>query len=192
MNLNQPVLVLNAGMIAIDIVTVRDAICMWYLGKSRVIVEDDVEKIHSISLSIPLPRVISLLKFNRIPKRKVVYSKLNVIYRDDCTCQYCGKQLPINKLTVDHVIPVSRWHSIPAYKKPESVHSWENQVAACFSCNRRKGNRLLSEINMKLLKKPKEPKYQPHLVVARSKAEYYGWINYLQSFNCKIVDVINT
>lgn len=190
-SLTQPVLVLNTGMIAIDIVTVRDAIITWYTEKSRAVIEDAIEKIHSVNISIPVPRVISLLKFNKIPKRKVVYSKLNIIYRDDCQCQYCGEYFSVDKLTIDHIIPVSRWHQIPAYKKPESVHGWKNQVAACHSCNRKKRNALLKEIGFKLLKQPKIPQYQPHLVIAKDKAEKYGWIDYLQTFNCKIVDVIH-
>ncbi len=189
--LNQPVLVLNTGMIPIDIITVRDAMILWYTKKSRSILDDNIKVVRSISLSVPLPRVISLVRFNKIPKRKVVYSKLNIIYRDDMVCQYCGTQLPVNQLTIDHIIPISKWHQIPSYKKPKSVHGWENQVCACHSCNREKSNSLLSECKMKLLKNPKEPKYQPHLVVSRNRAEKYGWIQYLQTFNCKIVDMIN-
>ncbi|KKM71805.1 hypothetical protein LCGC14_1426850 [marine sediment metagenome] len=190
--LNQSVLVLNTGMIPIDIVTVRNAIILWYTEKARAIVEDEIERIHSVNMSIALPRVVSLVNYNKIPKRKIVYSKLNIIYRDDQICQYCGRQFPINELTIDHVIPVSRWHKIPSYRKPKSIHSWENQVCCCHSCNRHKSDKLLNEINMKLLKLPKEPAYQAHLVVSKNRAEKYGWIDYLQGFNCKIVDIINT
>jgi 5-methylcytosine-specific restriction endonuclease McrA len=193
MLLNQPVLVLNTGMIPIDIVTVRDAICLWYCEKARTVIDSPDEVIRSVSLSVPLPRVVSLLNFNRIPRRKVVYSKLNVIYRDDMVCQYCGKAFPMDNLTVDHVIPVSRWHKIPHYRRRgDSVHSWENQVCACKSCNKRKADRLLKEVGMKLRKVPKEPTYFPHLVVARDRAEYYGWVDFLNSYNCKIVNVIHT
>ena len=52
------------------------------------------------------------------------------------TCQYCGSDTP--GLTVDHVIPRSRG----------GVSVWENIVAACAPCNRRKGNRLPREIEM--------------------------------------------
>jgi 5-methylcytosine-specific restriction endonuclease McrA len=50
-------------------------------------------------------------------------------------------------LTVDHVIPRSRGG--------KSV--WENIVAACASCNRRKGNRLPREIQMHPKNNPKAP-----------------------------------
>ncbi len=49
-------------------------------------------------------------------------------------------------LTLDHVIPRSRGGS----------STWENLVACCHACNRRKGNRLLSEIDdMVLLREPR-------------------------------------
>ena len=186
--LNQPVLILNTGMVPIDIVTVRNSIILWYTKKAIAIVEDEIEKIHSVSMAIALPRVMSLFNFNKIPKRKIVYSKLNVIYRDDQTCQYCGLQLSVNKLTIDHIIPVSKWHKVPSYRKPKSVHSWENQVCCCYSCNKKKADKFLNEIGMRLLRQPKEPKYMPHLVVSKNRAEKYQWLDYLQGFNCKIIE----
>jgi 5-methylcytosine-specific restriction endonuclease McrA len=50
-------------------------------------------------------------------------------------------------LTVDHVIPRSRGG--------KSV--WENIVASCASCNRRKGNRLPREIKMHPRTRPTAP-----------------------------------
>jgi 5-methylcytosine-specific restriction endonuclease McrA len=34
-------------------------------------------------------------------------------------------------------------------------HSWDNLVAACPTCNRRKGNQLPVEANMKLIREPR-------------------------------------
>ena len=36
---------------------------------------------------------------------------------------------------------------------------WENLVAACVPCNTKKGNQLLKDIDMKLLKRPKAPSF---------------------------------
>lgn len=56
-----------------------------------------------------------------------------IFERDDYTCRYCGKRGV--KLECDHVIPVSRGgDSHPG-----------NLATACFSCNRSKRNKLLSE-----------------------------------------------
>ena len=84
------------------------------------------------------PDVIRLVNYVRIPReahrRKI--TRRAVLARDSWTCQYCGSTK--SGLTVDHVIPRSRGG--------KSV--WENIVAACATCNRRKGNRLPREIHM--------------------------------------------
>jgi 5-methylcytosine-specific restriction endonuclease McrA len=48
---------------------------------------------------------------------------------------------------MDHVIPRSRG----------GKNGWENCVVACFACNQRKKDHLLSEVDMKLLRKPSKP-----------------------------------
>ena len=50
-----------------------------------------------------------------------------------------------SELTLDHVVPRSRG----------GLSSWENLVACCHSCNRRKGNQLPMEANMKLIREPR-------------------------------------
>ena len=90
------------------------------------------------------PDVIRLVNYVRIPReahrRKI--TRRAVLARDSWTCQYCGSTK--SGLTVDHVIPRSRGG--------KSV--WENIVAACATCNRRKGNRLPREIQMHPPRRP--------------------------------------
>lgn len=187
--LYSPVLILNTGMLPIDICRVKDAIVLQILEKANPIKVEEDKKIRSQYLSFSLPRVISLLNYHKIPPKKVVYSKLNIIYRDDMRCMYCGKRYPMDFLTVDHIIPRSRWDDVPKHKRPEVINCWENQVCACRRCNAIKGNKLLHECNLKLRKQPYEPKYMPHLVISRTKAEKYGWLEFL-THNVKIVDFI--
>ena len=52
-------------------------------------------------------------------------------------------------MTIDHITP----------KDKGGRESWENLVAACVPCNTKKGNKLLKDINMKLLKQPKAPSF---------------------------------
>ena len=73
-----------------------------------------------------------------------------VFARDSWTCQYCGTRA---NLTVDHVIPRSRG----------GTSSWDNIVASCAPCNRRKGDRLLPEVGMKLKREPRIP--SPHVLI---------------------------
>ena len=93
------------------------------------------------------PCVIRLVRYVRIPRdvhrRKI--TRKAVLARDAWTCQYCGHQA--TGLTVDHVIPRSRGG--------ESV--WENIVASCAPCNRRKGNRTPHEARMHPSSRPKPP-----------------------------------
>ena len=93
-----------------------------------------------------LPSVIRLLEYRRIPHQSRALSRKNILLRDRNTCQYCGVILPASELTLDHVVPRSRGGS----------STWENLVACCHTCNRRKGNSLLHEMpNMKLLREPR-------------------------------------
>ena len=56
-----------------------------------------------------------------------------------------GKILAAGELTLDHVIPRSRG----------GASTWENLVACCHTCNRRKGNLLPHESSMKLMREPR-------------------------------------
>ena len=189
--LDAPVLTLNTGMIPIDICNVRQAVILQVLGKAEAVKVDASCTIRSQFLSIPLPRVIMLFNYHKSPKKRVVFSRLNIIYRDDMRCQYCGNRFPMTELTVDHVIPVSRWDSIPDHSKPEDPNSWKNQVCACKRCNAMKGNKLINECRLSLIRYPIEPKYMPYLVISRDKAAKYGWVEFL-GYNARIVEAIHT
>ena len=189
--LNSPVLTLNSGMIPIDICNVKEAIVLQILEKAEAVKVDDQQHIHSQYLTLPLPRVIMLFNFHRIPRKKVVYSRLNIIYRDDMRCQYCGKRFKMDQLTVDHVIPLSRWDSVTIHRRPDNPNSWENQVCACKRCNTIKGNKLIRECRFSLLRKPVEPKYMPYLIISRDKADRYGWLEFL-NYNVRVVEAIDT
>jgi 5-methylcytosine-specific restriction endonuclease McrA len=103
--------------------------------------------LHSERIQLDRPVVIRLVTYVRIPRdvhrRKI--TRKAVLARDAWTCQYCGSER--SGLTVDHVIPRSRGG--------ESV--WENIVASCAPCNRRKGNRLPREIHMHPRTAPRPP-----------------------------------
>lgn len=140
------VLVLNATYEPINVCNVRRAAVL--LLKARaVLVERGEDVLHSEFYEFSRPLVIRLVTYVRIPRdmhrRKI--TRKAVLARDSWTCQYCGTQR--NGLTVDHVIPRSRGGS----------SAWENIVAACAPCNRRKGNRLPAEIAMHPTSAPKPP-----------------------------------
>jgi 5-methylcytosine-specific restriction endonuclease McrA len=140
------VLVLNATYEPINVCTVRRAAVLVLKEKAEVL-EHGERALHSERLTLERPIVIRLVSFVRIPRdahrRKI--TRKAVLARDSWTCQYCGSRKP--GLTVDHVIPRSRGG--------KSV--WENIVASCASCNRRKGNRLPREIKMHPASRPSAP-----------------------------------
>ena len=146
MKSNGRVLVLNATHEPINVCTVRRAAVLVLKDKAVVLEQADAS-LHSEFLTIHKPVVIRLVSFVHVPRdvhrRKI--TRKAVLARDAWTCQYCGTRKP--GLTVDHVIPRSRGG--------KSV--WENIVASCAACNRRKGNRLPREIKMHPRKSPRPP-----------------------------------
>jgi 5-methylcytosine-specific restriction endonuclease McrA len=140
------VLVLNATFEPINVCTVRRATVLLLKAKAELL-EKGEGLLHSERMTLDRPMVIRLITYVRVPRdahrRKI--TRKAVLARDSWTCQYCGSTKP--GLTVDHVIPRSRGG--------KSV--WENIVASCASCNRRKGNRLPREIQMHPRSHPRPP-----------------------------------
>lgn len=139
------VLVLNASYEPINVCTVRRAIVLILKQKAEVLDEHDID-IHSERSTMTRPSVIRLRAYVRIPyqslQRKI--TRRAVFARDAWECQYCGRK---GSLTMDHVIPRSRGGDT----------SWENVVTCCASCNRRKGDRSVSQAGMKLRTHPRPP-----------------------------------
>ena len=147
-------LVLNATYEPINVCTVRRATVLLLKGKAEV-VEIGTQDLHWATGSLPRPVVIRLVTYVRIPrdthKRKI--TRRAVFARDGWMCQYCGAR---TSLTVDHVIPRSKGGG----------SGWDNIVASCAPCNRRKADRLPHQINMHPRTKPHTPG-RAHLHPAR-------------------------
>ena len=139
-----PVLVLNASYEPINICAARRAIVLVLKGLAMP-EEENGHFLHAARLAMRVPSVIRLLEYRRIPHQTRALSRKNILLRDRNTCQYCGTLLSSSDLTLDHVVPRSRGGS----------STWENLVACCHPCNRRKGNHLLGETDMKLMKEPR-------------------------------------
>src|ERR1035438_2920859 len=143
--MQKPVLVLNASYEPINICGARRALILVLKGVAKT-EEEQGAILHAALLRIPMPSVIRLLEYRRIPHQTRALSRKNILLRDRNSCQYCGVVLPASELTLDHVVPRSRGGN----------STWENLVACCHACNRRKGNRMLQEIDdMILLRDPR-------------------------------------
>jgi 5-methylcytosine-specific restriction endonuclease McrA len=143
--MQSPVLVLNASYEPINICGARRALVLVLKGVAKT-EEEQGAMLHAARVRMPMPSVIRLLEYRRIPHQTRALSRKNILLRDRNSCQYCGVVLPAGELTLDHVIPRSRG----------GLSTWENLVACCHSCNRRKGNQLLHELkDMKLMREPR-------------------------------------
>ena len=154
-------LVLNQGNQPHDIVGWKDAVALIFQDKAEVIEEYDDEPLMTDdqamrarasgwTVLIKMPAVVRLLGRVR-RKRSVKFSRVNVLTRDNFTCQYCGRRLPTRKLNYDHVVPRSRGGKTV----------WENIVSCCYDCNARKDNRTPAEAGMRLRKPPVKPQSLP-------------------------------
>lgn len=144
-SLESPVLVLNASYEPINVCGARRALVLVLKGVART-EEEYGAYLHAARMRVPLPSVIRLLEYRHIPRQARALSRKNILLRDHNSCQYCGSVLPAAELTLDHVVPRSRG----------GLSTWENLVACCHSCNRKKGNHLLAELDgMELLRAPR-------------------------------------
>lgn len=143
------VLVLNASYEPLSVVSVKRAIVLLLKEKAEL-VEAAEAYLRAERRAFRVPLVIRLVCYVRIPAHlSLPLSRRTVISRDHYTCQYCGCQFNRSDLTLDHVLPRSRG----------GPTTWENVVAACRTCNQRKGNRTPDEAGYVLLSAPRRPRY---------------------------------
>lgn len=162
-------LLISAGFEPIKVISWKKAITLVLLGKVEVM-EAYQREIHSPSLTLHLPAVIKLRRYLKpIPKR-VKFSRQNIFSRDEYTCQYCHRRYPVNQLTYDHIVPRSKG----------GPTSWTNVVTSCVRCNLKKGSKPLHSLNIRLLKKPEEPRWLPQFSqLLHRDASHPIWQNYL-------------
>jgi 5-methylcytosine-specific restriction endonuclease McrA len=157
-------LVLNATYEPLCVVPLRRAVVL-VLAEKAVVVEASDDVMHSERLSLPVPTVVRLAHFVRVPyRREVPLTRRAVLERDAHSCAYCGSRAD----TIDHVRPRSRG----------GQHHWTNVVAACARCNHRKGDRLLVEIGWHLRVPPVAPPPTVAVVMGWTSREP-SWAQYL-------------
>lgn len=188
--LNQHVLVLNRLWQAVNVCSVRRALTLVFEGHAQVVLDTGdgsfqtfnfnawrdfsqqsphPESVGTISFKIRIPRVILLLVFDRLPKKEVKFTRHNIFERDRNTCQYCGRVFDRKDLNLDHVIPRDRG----------GPTTWENIVCSCIECNTKKANCTPQEAGMKLIRKPKRPKWRPFVQISFSTVQHESWKHFI-------------
>ncbi|MDW7997654.1 MAG: HNH endonuclease [Bacteroidota bacterium] len=143
--MSKKVLVLNRGYEPVSVCSVKKAILLLVLAKAEIVESRNGLTLRSVSAVYPLPSVIRLTAYVRVPYKHVELTRRNIMRRDSFQCQYCGTMDVL--LTIDHIIPRSRG----------GTDSWENLVCACIRCNNLKGDRTPEEAGMQLLRFPRHP-----------------------------------
>ncbi|MFE2723442.1 HNH endonuclease [Kitasatospora sp. NPDC059327] len=146
-------LVLNASYEPLTTVSLQRAVVLVLQDKAVVEQAHPLRSIRGTGVSVPVPRVIRLQRYVRVPfRQQAPWSRRGVLVRDQHLCAYCGRRAT----TVDHLQPRSRG----------GADSWLNTVAACSEDNQRKADRTPEQAGMKLLRTPFVPTPQATLMMA--------------------------
>jgi 5-methylcytosine-specific restriction endonuclease McrA len=124
-----------------------DALCLVLSGKATPI-EEYPEVVRSQHCAFNLPAVVVMGHHVRTQRKRRLFTsptRQAIFIRDAFQCQYCGARLSMSSGTRDHVIPVSRG----------GADSFENVVACCGPCNRRKADAQAHEVGMVLKRRPR-------------------------------------
>ena len=166
--LDLPTLVLNRQWQPVHVTTVARSLILLWNDAARVVDPEEYGLfswtdwsqrhpsagepcIRSARLRLPVPEIIALAHYDRLPITAVTFSRRNVAKRDHYVCQYCGSQPGAESITIDHVLPRSQG----------GTSTWTNCVAACERCNARKGDRTPDQAGMRLRRRPVRPQWKP-------------------------------
>ncbi|TLS41444.1 HNH endonuclease [Streptomyces montanus] len=151
-------LVLNASFEPLSTVTMNRAVVLVLQDKAVVEQAHPELRMRGAAVDIPVPRVIRLCRYVRVPfRRQAPWSRRGVLIRDRHRCAYCGRRAT----TVDHVVP----------RAQGGADSWLNTVASCAEDNHRKADRTPEQAGMPLLRHPFEPTPADAMLLALARDE---------------------
>jgi len=188
--LSSSVLVLNRYYMAVHLVPLRQALLLLCRDTAEVIdqenghyvnydfdswcqlsvLQDELEAgqgewIRMVRQRMLIPRIVRLTRFDRVYHQPLRFSRRNLFARDKQSCQYCGQQLTLSQMSLDHVVPRSQGGNT----------NWENIVCCCVKCNTTKGGRTPGQARMQLQRQPRKPAQQSLLAVEENSDHYLLW-----------------
>ena len=87
--MNAKVLILNQNYEPMSVINVKKAIVLLYLGKAELVEAHTGRLVHSVSMAMPFPSIVRLSVFVRVPFKKIILSRKNILRRDAHRCLFC-------------------------------------------------------------------------------------------------------
>ena len=144
----------------------QDAVCLysremvaWTAGDNEFVISGGIARETGLRSRVVVNSIIAVKRSGRTGLVQRTIPPLNnheLFRRDGYMCMYCGNPCADHQLTRDHVIPLSKG----------GRDIWSNVVAACRSCNTRKGGRRPEQANMPLLAIPYVPNWAEFLALS--------------------------
>lgn len=129
----------------------------WTLGETFQVLRGGTQRSTGLQSRIEVHPIVAVRGVvpNRAWRVVPALSNPKLFARDRCTCAYCGGHFPMDELTREHIVPVSRGGS----------DHWMNCITACRGCNGHKGNRMPEEARMTLLYLPYVPSLHEDMIL---------------------------
>jgi 5-methylcytosine-specific restriction endonuclease McrA len=136
---------------------------LWSLGTHEVLLRGGTNSITGTQTRLVMDSIVAI-NSRRSPTKSRNYTSPPLINsllfkRDKHLCAYCGHVYGKSFLTRDHIKPRSRG----------GKNIWNNVVTACKGCNQWKADKLLSELDTKLIYIPYTPTFNEYLILDNRK-----------------------
>ena len=122
----------------LSVLSWRDSISAYFKDSVYIYKTHDNWLVRSPNLELEVPSIIVAKQFHK-RKTNAKLSRKNLFIRDNYHCLYCNVRFYHHELTWDHVVP----------RSAGGKSNWDNIVAACKSCNWKKGSRRARLVSMR-------------------------------------------
>lgn len=171
------VLMLNKGGYPIHWASWQDAvtakvkgIVSWSIGEITFDVHGGTRRVDGERTIVTIPSIMALNNEHK-NTRTPVLNNTNLFRRDINVCAYCGRTFQYERLSRDHVHPVSKG----------GKDIWTNVVTACKPCNNEKGNSTLQQLGWELIYVPYVPDRAEQLIL-QNRRILVDQMDFLKSF----------